>query len=197
MLRLAPKEPHPIVLEPTESKPTPAREPAAVSEARGSEGVPADPDRPASGLSQDLGAGLLLIVLAAIAGWQGSSLTLGTPRQIGPGLLPSALALLTGLCGVALALRGIAGKRTETIGQWGVKAPLVVLGAAVFFGLTIRSVGLLVAGPGVVFIASMASSERRWREPIVFALSMTLFCVVLFKLLLQLPIPLLPALIGY
>lgn len=176
-----------MVLEQSESNPSPERVPVASEEGTGAR----------AGVSQDLAAGLFLIALGAIAGWQGSHLPIGSPRQIGPGLLPCALAALTGLSGLALALRSLRQKNGAKLGRWGVRGPLFVLGAAVFFGLTIRSIGLVVAGPGVVLIAVLASPERRWREALIFALSMTLFCVVLFKLLLQLPIPLLPILIGF
>jgi putative tricarboxylic transport membrane protein len=177
-----------MVLEQSESNSTPHAEPTA--------SAPASSAR--SGVSQDLAAGLFLIALAAIAGWQGSHLTVGSLRQIGPGLLPLALAALTGLSGLGLVLRSLKQKGGGArLGRWGVRGPVFVLGGAVFFGLTIRSIGLVVAGPGVVLIAVLASKERRWREAIVFALSMTLFCVVLFKLILQLPIPLFPILIGF
>lgn len=173
-----------MVIEQSESNPTPVRKTAAVGSSEGR-------------VSQDLAAGLFLIALAAVAGWQASKLSLGSWRQVGAGLLPSVLALLTGLAGLALVLRSRIARSGIELGRWTWKGPLFVLGAAVFFGLTIRSLGLLVAGPGVVLIAVLASPEPRWREAVGFALSMTLFCVVLFKLLLQLPIPLLPLLIGY
>jgi len=176
-----------MVLEQSESNPSPDRAPAVVAEG----------DRARAGISEDLAAGLFLIALGAIAGWQGAHLPIGSPRQIGPGLLPCALAVLTGLAGLALVLRSLRQKNGVQLGRWGLRGPVFVLGAAVFFGLTIRSIGLVVAGPGVVLIAVLASPERRWREALIFALSMTLFCVVIFKLLLQLPIPLLPILIGF
>jgi hypothetical protein len=177
-----------MVLQQSESNSTPDHGRALAKEAEAS----APP-----GINQDLAAGLFLMALAALAGWQASHLTAGSLRQIGPGLLPGALAVLTGLSGLALVLRSRGQQNGVPLGRWGVRGPVFVLGAAVFFGLTIRSLGLVVAGPGVVLIAVLASPERRWREALIFALSMTLFCVVLFKLLLQLPIPLLPILIGF
>jgi putative tricarboxylic transport membrane protein len=187
MSRLAPKELHPMVLEQSESNPTVDRKPTA----------PAEEGAQRGRVSQDLAAGLFLIAFASIAGWQASRLSVGSARQVGAGLLPSALALLTGLSGLWLVLRSRRTRGGEVLGRWGLKGPLFVLGAAVFFGLTIRSIGLLVAGPGVVLIAVLASPDRRWREAIIFALSMTAFCALLFKLLLRLPIPLLPGLLGY
>jgi hypothetical protein len=67
----------------------------------------------------------------------------------------------------------------------------------VIFGLLIRPLGLAVAGPLLVIVGALASEESRWFEVMLFALGMTLFCVVLFKHLLSLPIPLAPWLIGY
>jgi hypothetical protein len=65
------------------------------------------------------------------------------------------------------------------------------------FGLAIRPLGLAAAGPLLVVVGALASEETRWLEVILFAAGMTAFCVVLFKYLLSLPIPLAPWLIGY
>jgi putative tricarboxylic transport membrane protein len=66
----------------------------------------------------------------------------------------------------------------------------VTLGV-VAFGLTIRSPGLLVAGPLVVLIGGAASPEVRPRELAVFAALVTAFCIGLFRYALGLPIPVL------
>jgi hypothetical protein len=48
-----------------------------------------------------------------------------------------------------------------------------------------------------VLVSMSASAEKRWGQAALFAVALTTFCVVLFKLLLQLPIPVAPWLIGY
>jgi len=84
-----------------------------------------------------------------------------------------------------------------TIDRWPIRGPLFVLGAVVAFGLTVRPLGLVVAGPLAILIGSLASSEVRWKETIVVGAVVTAVCVGLFKFALGLPIPLAPWLIGY
>ena len=69
--------------------------------------------------------------------------------------------------------------------------PIFVSLSVVAFALTIRSVGLVLAGPLVVVVSGAASSDVRWKELVAFAVVMTAFCVVLFRSILGLPIPIL------
>ena len=59
----------------------------------------------------------------------------------------------------------------------------------VVFALTIRTLGLAFAGPLAMIVGSFASDEVRWKETIIFAVAMTAFCILLFKVALGLPIP--------
>lgn len=145
---------------------------------------------------QDFGAGLFLIAVAAIALWQGAELSVGTLGEIGPGMLPRVLAVITGLCGIAV-LVGSFLSGGAALERWAIRGPLFILGAAVAFGLTVRPLGLAVAGPIVVIVGAGASSETRWHEAGIFAVIMTVFCLLLFKVVLGLPIPVAPWLIGY
>jgi hypothetical protein len=147
--------------------------------------------------SQDAGGGMFLLLLGALAWWQTSELSAGTLRQLGPGMLPRALALLIGLCGALLLARALRASRGEALGAWSVRSPLFILGAAVLFGVGIRPLGLAVTGPIVVLVSVGASRETRWAEALLFSLLLTVFCLALFKLLLRLPIPVAPWLIGY
>jgi hypothetical protein len=145
---------------------------------------------------QNLMAGLLMIAIAAIAAAQGSSLSVGTLRHIGPGMIPLTLAAFLALIGVILVFMWWRGERIGT-GRWPLRGPVFILGAAVIFGLVVRPLGLTVAGPLLVVFAAFASHETRWKEIIIFAIGMTIFCVALFRYALTLPIPVAPWLIGY
>lgn len=145
---------------------------------------------------QDFGAGLFLVVIAAIALWQSAELSAGSLGEMGPGMLPRALAVITGLCGIAIVV-GAFMSEGAALERWSVRGPMFILGAAVAFGLTVRPLGLAVAGPIVVTIGACASSETRWHEAAIFAAVMTVFCLLLFKVALGLPIPVAPWLIGY
>ena len=141
-------------------------------------------------------AGLILVAIGAVAAWQGSALTVGTPRHIGPGMVPLALSALIALIGFGLIGFGLRDGQSYR-DRWPLRGPLFILGAAVVFGLAVRPLGLTLAGPLLVIVSAFASDESRWLEVLLFALGMTVFCVVLFKYLLNLPIPLAPWLVGY
>jgi len=145
---------------------------------------------------QDFFGGLVIIAVAAFAFWAGADLPVGTFGGMGPGMLPKGLAVLLGLLGALLMLdaRVEGGPRLE---RWSIRGPVFVLGAVVAFGLAVRPLGLVVAGPLAVIIAAFASDEVRWGETIVLGIVMTIFCTGLFKFALGLPIPLAPWLIGY
>ena len=137
-----------------------------------------------------------MIAVALFAFWQAADLQIGTLGGIGPGMLPKSLAVLFGLLGALLVVDSFleAGLPLE---PWSFRGPVLVALAIVAFGLTVRPLGLVVAGPIAIVIAAVASDEVRWVETIVVGVSMTAICVGLFKFALALPIPLAPWLIGY
>ncbi len=137
-----------------------------------------------------------MIAVAVFAFWQAANLPIGTLGGMGPGMLPRSLAVLFGLLGALLVLDSVleAGLPLE---RWSIRGPVLVAVAMVAFGLTVRPLGLVVAGPVAIVIAALASDEVRWVETIVVGLLMTIFCIGLFKFALGLPIPLAPWLLGY
>jgi putative tricarboxylic transport membrane protein len=139
---------------------------------------------------RDLLAGASLAVLALFALWAGAPLDAGTRQAMGPGMLPRVVALAVLAAGVLLCVLSFL-KRGEGLGRWPLRGPLFVSLAILGFSLTIRSVGLAVAGPVVVIVSGAASAETRPRELVIFAVAMTLFCIGLFKYALGLPIPVL------
>jgi putative tricarboxylic transport membrane protein len=154
------------------------------------------PERTPPLLRQDTAAGIVVIAVAAFALWQGADLVAGSLGAIGAGLLPRALAALFGLLGLVLLIGSLL-QDGERLARWRLREPALVIAAVVTFGLCVRPLGLIVAGPLTVIIGAAASAETRWSETLVFALVMTLFSVLLFKFALGLPIPLAPWLIGY
>lgn len=145
---------------------------------------------------QETAAGLFLVALAAFVFWQTDDLAVGSMRALGPGMMPRVLAGLCGLCGVALIVYSLI-KDGATLERWSIRGPLFILGAAVVFGLTIRPLGLFVAGISAVILGSLATRDSRFIESIIFGVGMTTFCWLLFKVLLTLPIPVAPWLLGY
>jgi Tripartite tricarboxylate transporter TctB family len=161
----------------------------------------------------DFGGGLFLLGIAALGLAGGYNLPTGTLSGIGSGLMPRVVAILVGAFGVLLIVMSLLheGNRLD---RWHARGPVFVLGAVLAFAIVIRgstlnfggifgipvlatvkvpSLGLIVGGPLVVIISSYASKETKPLEIAVFAVIMTLLCGILFKELLNLPIPFDPA----
>lgn len=154
---------------------------------------------------QDLAAGLFMIVLGAAAFVFAWELSIGSLRQIGPGMLPKTFAVLCAALGAMLVLSSlrINGEKLE---GWSWRGVFFVLGGAIAFGLAIRGfdigpihvpqLGLAVAGPLVILVSGLAADDMKWKELIIFAAAMSTACALLFKYALGLPIPLAPWLLG-
>ena len=145
---------------------------------------------------QDFVAGLVVMAVAGFAFWQGLDLPIGTFGGVGPGMLPRGLAVFLAALGALLAVSAVL-EEGQPLEAWSIRGPVLVLGAMVAFGLTVRPLGLIIAGPLAVVIGAFASDEVRWGETLIFGVLMNALCIGLFKFALGLPIPLAPWLIGY
>jgi putative tricarboxylic transport membrane protein len=139
---------------------------------------------------QNLAAGLALLALAGFALWASAELDAGTLRAIGPGLMPRAVAVLIAIAGAGLVVAAFV-RAGEALGRWSWRGPLLITLAVLAFAATIRSPGLVVAGPLVAVVGGAASRETRPRELAIFAVVVTAGCVLLFRYALRLPIPVL------
>ncbi|HWV41319.1 tripartite tricarboxylate transporter TctB family protein, partial [Pseudorhodoplanes sp.] len=66
------------------------------------------------------------------------------------------------------------------------------LASVVFFGATVRPLGLIIASFFTLMIAAAASKEVRWGESIIWSAVLTAACVALFIYGLNLPLQLWP-----
>jgi hypothetical protein len=140
----------------------------------------------------DFGGGLFLIGLAIVGFGGGFSLPFGQLSGIGSGLMPKTVAALVAAFGVLLLVQSLfmSGDRLEA---WAVRGPIFVLGGVLVFAATIRPWGLVVAGPLAVIVSALADKDSRPAELAIAAVALTLLCGLLFKELLNLPIPFDPA----
>lgn len=139
----------------------------------------------------DLLAGIFLLVFAGLAWWFGQSLKFGTAFRMGPGFVPMLLAWTMGAFGIALIAMGLL-HRGPALEAWRLKPMALVLGAMIVFGLTIESLGLLIATTLAVFIAGIAAPGFRLREVILLAIALAVGSVLLFPMALNLSLRILP-----
>lgn len=155
---------------------------------------------------QNLAAGILLVVLGGIGFFGAAGVDIGTLAEFGAGMVPRAVAVLVAVSGIALV--GLAFMTPGPgLGAWPLRGLVCILGAVLAFGITLRGfdlgllrlppLGLAVAGPLAVALAALADPDTRAHEILILAAGLTGLCVLLFRFLLRLPIPIAPWALGY
>ncbi len=140
---------------------------------------------------QDYYGGIVLVMLALLCWIAASELPGQRGFAFGPGTAPRLFAIILGGLGVAVTIVGVAtnGPRIE---KYKLRGPLYVLFAICLFAAIIRPFGLVAASFLTFMISIYGSTEMRWLESVIAAVAMTVFCVVLFVYLLNLPFQLWP-----
>lgn len=154
-------------------------------------GEPREPGESLLKSSRDFGAGVFLLVLAAIAFFQSLGLSFGSGSSVGPGMMPRAISVLIAAFGALFIVQSLLSKGSA-MERWSIRGPIFVLGAALVFAWTIRPLGVIVAGPLAVMIAAMADKDTKLLEIVPYAVILTLACIGLFSYGLRLPMPVMP-----
>lgn len=147
-------------------------------------------------LNREVLAGLFLLVSAAFGYYAAYPLEAGSMSGVGSGLMPKSVAIGLGVFGIYLTASGLVGEH-ERIEGFSFRGIIFVLGGILAFAATVRPLGLLVAGPLAMLISSIGDPDTRPLEILIFTTCMTLGCYLLFKVILHLPMPVLPPLLGY
>jgi hypothetical protein len=121
---------------------------------------------------------------------------MGTPARMGPAFFPFWLGVILAIFGIVIAIQGYRtkGGAEAAFPKFHWIPILYVLGAVVLFGVILKSVGMLIAGIILVFIASYGNPEKvSFRATAFLAVGLVTFCALVFVWGLRLPIPLCPA----
>ena len=160
--------------------------------------ITGEPVRSSRQLNGQTLGGAVLAAVSVVALLSTSELEVGSLSEIGPALIPRALATLLLILGAAIMLSGIrAGAGGEALQAWKLRPIISILGGILLFGLTVRSIGIVFAAPLALMTAGLATAETKWGELALFVAALTIFCSVLFRFVLGLSIPLAPWLFGY
>lgn len=140
--------------------------------------------------NRDFIAGLLFIVLGALAIVLARDYPFGTTMRMGPGYFPTVLGGILFLFGVTVLARGIRlGEKVK--GEWGWRPLALIAFSIVLFGFLLDRAGMIPAIVVTLFVAAAAGHEFRLKEVLLLAVVMTAFSVGVFSWGLKLPYPLL------
>jgi hypothetical protein len=139
---------------------------------------------------KDILAGGIFIALGLAFSLGALAYDIGTPLRMGPGYMPLALGGLLAALGVGIIVKGFIAGEGEEIGVPDWRAVILVIAAVLFFGITVRGLGVVAALFGSVLLASLARSRTPWRQALVIAVGITALSVVIFIVALRLRLPL-------
>ena len=130
--------------------------------------------------------GALFIAVGLFFGYQSWNLDLGTAFRMGPGYFPFVLSVILVLLGLIVFIQAtrVAG---EPVGPIAWRGMLFILPAPIFFGLTVRGLGLVPSIFLTATIAAFASSRMRPGMALLLSAGLTLFSVIVFSYALGLP----------
>jgi putative tricarboxylic transport membrane protein len=140
---------------------------------------------------RDLYGGVALVMLATVALIAAADLPGQRGFAFGPGTAPRLFSFVLAAIGAAVALGGVFAEGPP-IEKYRIRGPFFVIIAILAFAVMIRPLGLVPATFLAFMVSILGSTEMRWIESLIAAVGMTLFCVLLFVYLLNLPFQLWP-----
>lgn len=139
---------------------------------------------------QDVIAGLIFVAFGLGFAGLASAYEIGTPVQMGPGYFPIVLGGILAMLGGVIVAKGFLDREGPPIGAIPWRAIVLIVGAVVIFGFTVRGLGLVPA----TFIAALMSALASRRTTVVrvalVSVGLTVICVLVFVVALSLRLPL-------
>jgi putative tricarboxylic transport membrane protein len=140
---------------------------------------------------RDYYGGLVLLMLPTLALIASAELPGQRGFAFGPGTAPRLFSLILAALSAAVAVGGVF-TEGPPIEKYKIRGPLLVIIGILAFAAMIRPLGLFPATFLAFMISILGSTEMRWIESFLAAAAMTIFCWLLFVVLLNLPFQLWP-----
>ncbi len=148
---------------------------------------------PAAGSRQkDLIGGAVVMAIGLGAVQLGRGYPMGTLTRMGPGFFPVMLGVIMALTGAVMGgaalLAAPDGPRKVVGPSW--RGWACILAAVAAFAVLGTHAGLVAATFAIVFVSALGHRKNGLRDALLLAVSMVVFCVVVFAWLLRIPFPL-------
>jgi hypothetical protein len=134
----------------------------------------------------DVLSGLIFVAFGLAFAIGAVSYDLGTLLQMGPGFFPFVLGLVLAGLGVLIAAKGFVAAEEVEIGSVPWRAAALLVAAILFFGLTVRGLGIVPAVFVTALLATFAARGMRLVLAVGIAAGLTTVCVLIFVVALSL-----------
>lgn len=138
--------------------------------------------------AKDFWTGLVYVLIGSAAFYLSRDYGMGTAVKMGPAYFPTVLSCLLILIGSISIIRSFV-KDGSPIGTVAVKGLALVTLSIVLFGVLARTAGMAIALPVMILVGAYGSTRFKWRYAIPLAIGITLFCILIFRVGLGVPLP--------
>jgi hypothetical protein len=144
---------------------------------------------------RDYYAGALMVLLGVGAAVTGSGYKFGTLARMGPGFMPVVLGVVLAFMGILIATTALGSSEPDDQKflpenpQW--LGWLCILAGPVLFIVVGHYGGMIPAIFACVFVSALGDKTATYKSSFILALVVTVFGVLLFHYLLNIPFPLL------
>lgn len=138
---------------------------------------------------KNLGAGLVFVALGLFFALQSLlRLRIGSALNMGPGYFPLVLGGILVALGVAIAVTGLRLPNEEQLPvPW--RGLLLVFGSIVFFAVTVRGLGFMLALTGSSVMATLSTGRLGLLGTLLLSVAIAAFGTAVFVYGLKLPYP--------
>jgi len=143
----------------------------------------------------DFWAGLIYIAFGTTGIVAAQDYGLGTALRMGPGYFPMLLAGLLTTLGIISVLRGLR-VQGDAVTRLNIRGIILIAGPIMLFAFLIRTAGLLIALPVLIFCSAYASAHFNLLRTTLLTVGLTAFCSLVFVKGLGIPLPLLGTWFG-
>jgi putative tricarboxylic transport membrane protein len=139
---------------------------------------------------KDILAGSVFIAFGLFFALVSLTYQLGSPLNMGPGYLPLVLGGLLALLGIAIVAKGLVAGEGDSIGTIPWRSAALIAAAVIFFGFTVRGLGLVPSLFITTVLTAFAGHRVGVIPAVVISAGLTILCVLIFFVGLQLRVPL-------
>ncbi|HSF22141.1 MAG TPA: tripartite tricarboxylate transporter TctB family protein [Burkholderiales bacterium] len=147
--------------------------------------------------NKDLWAGLMYIGTGAIGMWIARDYPFGSALRMGPGYFPTVLGGIMIAMGIYVLVLGLRKDHEKIVGNWSIRALIILPVATVVFGLLMEHAGFIPAMLALIPVSALAGREFKWIEVVPLTIGLLIVCTAGFIYGLGLPYPLIKGLWGY
>jgi putative tricarboxylic transport membrane protein len=147
---------------------------------------------------KDFWSGLMFTLTGAGFALGALNYTFGTSARPGPGYFPFGLGAVMALLGAFVVFESLSIDTADgdPVTRFAWKPLLTIVASIIVFGATLVSLGMALALPLLVVIASLAGDEFHWKDVLINSAVLTVGSWLVFIVALKLVIPLWPAFLG-